>query len=107
MRGLLPKLFASKLQPVVQGFQRWKAWCGLKEPMTRILNILLDLAFLPAGRRIAKFRLIEIVAGHCHEADIEVPLFATAYSVIGRAHVAIDPSSANATKGPSSTVIGD
>src|SRR5690606_7695060 len=87
MRGLLPKLFASKLQPVVQGFQRWKAWCGLKEPMTRILNILLDLAFLPAGRRIAKFRLIEIVAGHCHEADIDVPLFATAYSVDGRAHV--------------------
>lgn len=48
VRGLCPELLAALLEPVIQGFQRWKARNGLKEPMTRILNVLLDLSLLPA-----------------------------------------------------------
>ncbi|MNV70633.1 hypothetical protein D3C71_1636110 [compost metagenome] len=48
MRSLCPEFLASKLQPVVQGIQRWKARNRLEEAVTRILHILLDLSFLPA-----------------------------------------------------------
>lgn len=57
MWGLCPELLAAKLKPVVQVFQRWKAYDRLKETMTGILNILLDLSLLPAGRRIAETRV--------------------------------------------------
>ncbi|MNY02987.1 hypothetical protein D3C86_1355820 [compost metagenome] len=106
MRGLLPNLLASKLQPVVQGFQRWKAWCRLKEPMARILNILLDLAFLPTRRRIAELRLIEVVAGHCHKADVDVALLAASNLIDCRAHVVVDAAPRHPAEDTERVVMG-
>ena len=45
---LRPELFASGFQPVVESGQRWKAGRWLPEPVTSILDVLLDLSLLPA-----------------------------------------------------------
>ena len=58
--------------------------------MASILNILLDLALLPARRWIAELGLEQIVAGHRHEADIDVALLATSDFVYGGLHVVVD-----------------
>ena len=60
MRGvwrLSPQLLAACLQPVVQRRQGGKGGRRLPEPMAGVLDVLLDLPFLPAGRRIAELRL--------------------------------------------------
>src|SRR5690606_13453237 len=106
MRGLLPKLLASKLQPDVQGFQRWKARQGLPQPMASVLDVFLDLSLLPASRRIAELRFVEIVTGHGHETDIDVPLLAASNLVDGRAHVVVDAAPGNATEDMESMVVG-
>src|SRR5690606_28702623 len=106
MRGLCPERLASKLKPVVQGLKGWKARNRLKEPMTCILNVLLDLALLPAGRGIAKFGLEEVVAGHRHEADVDVALLATAHLVDCRAHVVVDATARNAAKHAEGMIVG-
>src|SRR5690606_5896601 len=104
--GLCPEGLASKLKPVVQGLKGWKARNRLKEPMTCILNVLLDLALLPAGRGIAKFGLEEVVAGHRHEADGDVALLATAHLVDCRAHVVVDATARNAAKHAEGMIVG-
>jgi hypothetical protein len=60
MRGLSPKLLAAALQPFVQSFQAGEARDGLPEPVTRILDVLLNLPLLPTGCRIAEVGLEEV-----------------------------------------------
>lgn len=55
--------------------------------MTGILHVLLDLSLLPSGRWIAELGLEHVVAGHCHEADVDVALLATADLVDCSLHV--------------------
>lgn len=72
----------------------------------RILNILLDLPFLQAGRGIAELRFEHIVAGHRQETDIDVALFSTADLVDGRAHVVVDAAAGDAVEDPECMIMG-
>ncbi|CAD7047309.1 hypothetical protein RHAB21_03763 [Pseudorhizobium halotolerans] len=101
-----PELLATLLEPIVQGLQCWKARDRLKEAMTRILHVLLDLSLLPAGSRIAELGLEHIMAGHRHEADVDVALFATTNLVDRRAHVVVDAATRNATEDTEGMVVG-
>jgi len=71
-----------------------------------ILDILLDLSFLPAGSRVAELRLEQIMAGHGLKAYIDVTLLATSNLVDGRAHVIVYSASRNATEYPEGMVVG-
>ena len=64
VRRLGPQLSASRLQPIVQRRQGWEARHGLPEPMARVLDVLLDLPFLPTGGRVAELGLEQEVADH-------------------------------------------
>src|SRR6478736_6356521 len=74
--------------------------------MTGILNVLLDLSFLPAGGRIAELGLEQVVAGHCHEADVDVALLATADPIDCRAHVVVDAAARNAAEDAERMIMG-
>jgi hypothetical protein len=93
-------------QPVVQGGQRWKARHGLPEPMTRILDVLLDLSLLPARCRIAELGFEEVVAGHGHEADVDVALLAASDLVDRGLHVVVDAAPGNAAEDPEGMIVG-
>jgi len=54
---------------------------------TGILDGLLDLTFLPARRRIAEFRLEQIVADHGREAQVDLTDLATPNTVHRRLHI--------------------
>ena len=74
--------------------------------MTCILNVLLDLSLLPAGRGIAELGLEHIMAGHRHEADVDVTLFATADLVDRCAHVVVDAAAGDATEDTECVIVG-
>lgn len=46
------------------------------------------------------------MAGHCHEADIDVALFAPTYFVDCRAHVVVDATSRNSAKDTECVIMG-
>jgi hypothetical protein len=106
MRGLLPKFLASQLKPVVQGFQRCKARHGLPQSMTRILDVLLDLSLLPSGCWIAELGFVEVVAGHRHEADVDVALLAAPDLVDRCPHIVVDAAPGNAAKNTEGMIVG-
>ena len=68
--------------------------------MTGILDVLLNLSFLPACGAIAEVRLEEIVAGHRLEAQIDAAFLAAANLVHGGAHIVVNTPPRNAAKGP-------
>jgi len=105
MWRLLPQHPATLLKPVVQGIQRGQAWNGLPKPVTCVLNILLDLSFLPTRCGIAELGFEQIVAGHCHEADIDVALLASSDPVDRRLHVVVDAAPGNAAKHTESVIV--
>jgi hypothetical protein len=64
MGNFQPQFLAALLQPIVQGVKGWKARRWLPKPMAGVPNIFFDLPLLPARRRIAKFHVKQVVAGH-------------------------------------------
>jgi hypothetical protein len=52
------------LQRISSRRQRGEAGRRLPEPMASVLNVLLDLPFLPAGRRVAELGFEQKVADH-------------------------------------------
>jgi len=74
--------------------------------MTSVLDVLLDLPFLPARRRVAELGLEEIVAGHRQEADVDIALLAAADLVDRRAHVVVDAAPRNAAKDTERMIVG-
>src|SRR5271166_6880874 len=74
--------------------------------MAGVLNILFDLALLPARRRIAEFRVKQVVAGHSRETSVDLPLFAHANPINSRAHVVVNPAPRNAAEHPERMVMG-
>ena len=66
--------------------------------VTGIPNVLLDLAFLPARRRIAELGLVDIVVRHGEEAHVDLPLLAAADPINSRAHVVVDAATRHAAE---------
>ncbi len=62
----------------------------MPDAVTRIANALLDLALLPAGRRVAELGLVQIVADHGDEAAVHRARLAAADLVYGGLHVVVD-----------------
>jgi len=78
----------------------------LPEPVTSILDVLLDLSLLPARCRIAELELEQVVAGHGQEAGVDVPLLAATDLVDGGLHVVVDAAPGNAAQHPEGMIVG-
>jgi hypothetical protein len=71
-----------------------------------VLDVLLDLPFLPARRRIAELGLEQEVADHRREARIDPPLLATPDPVHGRPHIVVDAAPGNAAEHAEGVIVG-
>ena len=100
MPGLSPKQLAAFLKPVVQRSQIRKGGHHLPEPVTRVAHVFLDLPLLPTRSRIAKVRVKNIMARHCHKARIHITLLAYAHPVHRSAHIIVDPPAGHSVEDP-------
>ena len=98
MLDMLPLRDAALFQPRVQGINVGEAWHRLPQPPPRILNVLLDLSFLPTRCRITELGLKQVMAGHGREPGVDLPGFASADPVDCRLHVIEDPTLGDATQ---------
>ena len=62
----------------------------MPDASARVLDVLLDLALLPAGSAVAELRLEQVVAGHRREAAVDLALLAGANPIDCGAHVVVD-----------------
>src|SRR5450432_3200658 len=106
VQGLRPQFTATGLQPVVQRRQRREARRRLPESMAGILDVLLDLPLLPAGRRIAELGFEQEVADHSREASIDPPLFPAPDPVYGGSHVVVDAPTRHAAQHAERVIVG-
>ena len=74
--------------------------------MAGVLDVLLDLPLLPAGRRIAELGLEQVVADHGREARVDLALLAAADLVDGGAHVVVDAAPRHAAQDAEGVVMG-
>ena len=74
--------------------------------MAGVLDVLLDLPLLPAGRRIAELGLEQEVADHGREARVDLALLAAADLVDGGAHVVVDAPPRHAAQHAEGVVVG-
>lgn len=74
--------------------------------MTSILDVLLDLSLLPARRRIAELRFVEIVAGQRHEADFDIAFLAATDLVDSCAHIVVDAALWHTAQNAEGMVVG-
>src|SRR3546814_11336002 len=66
--------------------------------MPRILDVLLDLAFLPSRCRITELGFEQIMADHREEASVDVALLAAPDLVDGGAHLVVTPPARHAAQ---------
>src|SRR5690606_28930849 len=78
----------------------------LPQTMARILNVLLDLAFLPARSRIAGLRLEHVMADHRGKPRVDRPGLAAPHLVDRRAHIVVDPAPRYAAKRTERMIVG-
>ena len=74
--------------------------------MPRVPDVLLNLAFLPACRRIAKLRFEDIVVCHRKEAHIDLSLLSVTHAINWTAHVIVNSTSRDAAKDPEPVPMG-
>ncbi len=74
--------------------------------MASVLDVLLDLPFLPARCRIAELCFKQEVADHGREASVDPPLLPAADPVDGGSHIVVDPTPGNAAQHAESVVVG-
>ena len=74
--------------------------------MAGVLDVLLDLPLLPAGRRIAELGLEQEVADHGREARVDLALLAAADLVDGGSHVVVDAAPRHAAQHAEGVVMG-
>ena len=93
MLDLAPQLDAAPLEPAVQRRQIGEARQRLPQATARILDVLLDLALLPARRRVTELGLEQVMAGQRREPGVDLPRLAGADPVDRGLHVVEDPAS--------------
>ena len=76
MRDLRPLRDTTRFEPGIQRIEIGEARHGLPQPSARILHVLLDLALLLAGSRIAELRIEQVMAGHGCEPGIDLTYLA-------------------------------
>ncbi len=106
MRRALPLLDAALLEPGIQCRQVGKVRHQLQDQAAGIQNVLLDLPFLPAGRRIAELRLEDVVAGHRQEPGVDLARLAGADPVHRGLHVIVDAPPRHAAEDPEGVPVG-
>ena len=74
--------------------------------MARILDVLLDLPFLPAGGRVAELGLEQEVADHGREAGVDLTLLAATDLVDRGSHVVVDAAPRHASQHAEGVVMG-
>ena len=74
--------------------------------MAGVLDVLLDLPLLPAGRRIAELRLEQEVADHGCEPCVDLAVLAAADLVDRGAHVVVDAAPRHAAQHAEGVVMG-
>jgi hypothetical protein len=97
---LAPQHDAARLKPVVQRCQIGEGGLRDPEPVTSVLDILLDLPLLPARGWIAELGIEQIVAGHGREACIDLPRLAGAHAVHGVLHIVVNAAPRHAAQHP-------
>src|SRR6185437_11807317 len=97
MSQLLPGLLASLGKPYVQDLKRLPpdTDCIVPNLSAPVLDVLLNDAFLPAGRTVAELRLEQVVAAHRMEARVDSSLLTRPNLIDGGLHVVIYPASGN------------
>src|SRR5580693_2653290 len=71
-----------------------------------VLDVLLDLPFLPTGSRIAELGLEQEVADHGREPCVDPALLAAANLIDGRSHIVVDAPPRHATQNAEGVVMG-
>lgn len=95
---LVPQVLTTLFQPGIERREIREGRHLVQQLVSRIPDVLLDLSFLPACRRIAELGCIDIVVCHREEAHVDLPLLAATDTVHRRLHVIVDPASGNAAE---------
>ena len=74
--------------------------------MARVLDVLLDLPFLPAGGRVAELGLEQEVADHGREAGVDLTLLSATDLVDRGSHVVVDAAPRHASQHAEGVVMG-
>ncbi|MNL26522.1 hypothetical protein D3C87_1480510 [compost metagenome] len=70
----------------------------MPQPRSGILNVLLDLALLPARSGIAELGRKDVVVRHRKETDIDLSLLAAAHAIDRCLHVIVDATTRHAAE---------
>ena len=74
--------------------------------MAGVLDVLLDLPFLPTGSRIAELGLEQEVADHGREPRVDPALLAAANLIDGGSHIVVDAPPRHTTQNAEGVVMG-
>lgn len=94
------------LKPGIEFGEIAKAWSWSEQPSPDILNLFLNLSFLPAQCRGAGHRFYQAMTAHLRETAIKIPFLAAEYPIDRRGHVVVNTAAAGATKKGESSVMG-
>ena len=97
MTDLLPQGDTTLLKPVIECCKAVKFGGPLPDPVPGVLNVLLDLTFLPAGCGVTEFRFKQVVADHGSETAVDLPDLASTNPINSCLHVVVDATARNAT----------
>ena len=106
MAQFRPEGDATRRQPVVQVGQRIEGRGAVPNPVPGILDVLLDLAFLPARGGVAELGIEHVVVDHDLEAQVDLPLPSLANPVDRGLHVVVDAAPGNPAQHRKGMVVG-
>jgi len=92
-------------EPDVKFIKATKGGNLMPKPVSRITNILLDLAFFPARRWITKFRGEHKMSHHDLKPGIDRPLLSAAHFINRGFHIIVDTALGNTTQHPEGMIM--
>ena len=87
-------------------YHRQVVRCSSPDATTAIEHVLLNLALLPAGCRVAELGFEQIVTDHGSKTLVHIPLLALADFIHSGLHVVIDTTLRHTTEGNKGMVVG-